>query len=63
LNPSNEASLASFKTTLKKWVKNIALEGIAIESFFFYTHYMNDMVIDMAELLDVINKIKSSSFL
>jgi hypothetical protein len=63
LNPSNEASHASFKTTLKRWIKSISPKGIAVESILLDTHYMYDKVNDMVEFLDVIDKTESSSFL
>jgi hypothetical protein len=47
---------AGFKTTLKIWIENIVLEAIAAESILLNTHYMFDMLDDMAELLDVIDK-------
>jgi hypothetical protein len=63
LNPSDKAPPASFKTRLKRWIESIALERIVVESILLDTHYMYDRVNDMAELLDVIDKMKSFSFL
>jgi hypothetical protein len=63
LNPSDEALLSSFKIALNRWIGNIALEGILIECIHLDTHYMYDRVNEMAELLDVIDKTDSTSFL
>jgi len=63
LNPSNETPPTSFKIALKRWIESIILEGIAIEFILSDTHYMYDMVNDMVELLDVIDKMNSASFL
>jgi hypothetical protein len=63
LDPSNEALLASFKTTLKRWIESTAPKGIATKSIFLNTHYMYDRVNDMAKLLDVIDKTNSISCL
>lgn len=48
---------------MKKWIENIALEAIFVESILLNTHYMFDRVNDMAELLDVIDKRELASFL
>jgi hypothetical protein len=56
-------SQASFKIALKRWIESIVPLGIAIESILLDTHYMYDMVNDMAELLDVTDKTDSNSFL
>jgi hypothetical protein len=63
LNPSNETLFAGFKIALKRWIKGIIPKGIAIKFIFLDTRYMYDMVNDMVELLDVINKTNSTSFL
>jgi hypothetical protein len=34
LDPSNEALLAGFKTSLKRWIENITPEGIVTKSIF-----------------------------
>jgi len=41
---------------LKIWIENIVLKAIVAESILLNTHYMFDMLDDMAELLDVIDK-------
>jgi hypothetical protein len=63
LNPSNEASPACFKIALNRWIKNIVPEGIITESNLLDTHYMYDRVNDMTKLLDVIDKMDTTSFL
>jgi hypothetical protein len=63
LNPSNEAPSLGFKTTLKRWIGSIALEGILAECIHLDTHYMYKKVNDMVELLDVIDKMNLTSFL
>jgi hypothetical protein len=63
LNPSDEAPPASFKTTLKRRIESIVPKGIALEFILLDTHYMYDRVNDMAELLNVIDKMDSTSFL
>jgi hypothetical protein len=48
---------------LRRWIENIVPVGIAAKSILLDTpHYMYDMVNDMAELLDVIDKTDSISF-
>jgi len=49
----NEALPLGFKTTLKRWIESIILEGITPKF----------MVNDMVEILEVINKMESISFL
>jgi hypothetical protein len=63
LNASNEAPPSGFKTTLKRWIKSIAQEGILADCIHLDTHYMYDRVNDMVELLDVIDKTYLASFL
>jgi hypothetical protein len=63
LNPFDEALLACFKTTLRRWIESITLEGITPKFIHLDTHYMYDMVNDMVEILEVINKMESISFL
>jgi hypothetical protein len=63
LNPSNKAPLVGFKIRLKRLEENTTLEGIVAKSILLNTHYMYDKVNDMAELLDVIDKMDSTSFL
>ncbi len=63
LNPSNEASLISFKIALKRWIESTILEGIVVKSILLDTHYMYDKVNDLVELLDVIDKTNLVSFL
>jgi hypothetical protein len=63
LNPSNETPFASFKTTLKRWIKSTTIKGIVTGSILLDTHYMYDNVNDMAKLLDVIDKMNLASFL
>jgi hypothetical protein len=60
LNPFDKALYAGFKTALKRWIESIALEGIVVESILFNTHHMYDMVNDMVELFDVIDKTEST---
>jgi hypothetical protein len=55
-NPSNKAPPIVFKTTLKRWIESIIPKGITVESILLDTHYMYDKVNDMAELLDVLDK-------
>jgi hypothetical protein len=47
---------------LRRWIESISLKGIAAKPILLDTHYMYDMVNDMAELLDVIGKTKLTSF-
>ncbi len=63
LNPSNEALPTCFIIALKRWIENIVPEGIIAESILLDTHYMYDKVNDMTKLLDVINKMDTTSFL
>jgi hypothetical protein len=56
LNPLDKAPPEGFKTTLKRWIESIVPEGIAVESILLDNHYMYDKVNDMAELLDVLDK-------
>jgi hypothetical protein len=56
LNPSNKAPPIGFKTTLKRWIESIVLEGIIVKSILLDTCYIYDKVNDMAELLDVLDK-------
>jgi len=63
LNPSNKAPPSSFKTALKRWIGNIVPKGILAKCIHLDTHYMYDRVNDMMELLDVIDKTNSASFL
>ncbi len=56
LNPFDKAPPIGFKTTLKRWIKSIVPEGIAVDSILLDTHYMYDKVNDMVELLDVLDK-------
>jgi hypothetical protein len=58
LNPSNKAPLAGFKIALKRSVESTTLEGITTKSIILNTHYMYDKVNDMAELLNVIDKME-----
>ncbi len=58
----DNALLAGFKTTLKRWIESIAPKQIAIDCILLDTHYMYDMDNDMVELLEVIEKTKSTSF-
>jgi hypothetical protein len=59
LNPSNKALYASFKITLKRWIKSIAPKGIVVKSIRFNTHHMYDMV----KLFHVIDKMEFTPFL
>jgi hypothetical protein len=62
LNPFDEALLIGFKPTLKRWIESIVLEGITPKFIHLDTHYMYDMVNDMVEILEVINKMESIFF-
>jgi hypothetical protein len=63
LNPSDKTPPIGFKIALKKWIENIVLEGITSKPILLDTHYMYDRINDMEELLDVIDKTDSISFL
>jgi hypothetical protein len=63
LNPSDEAPPLSFKITFKRWIGSIAPKGILAKCIHLDTHYMYDRVNDMVELLHVIDKTYSTSFL
>jgi hypothetical protein len=56
LNPFDKAPPASFKNTLKRWIKSILPKGIAVKSILLDTHYMYNKVNDMAKFLDVLDK-------
>jgi hypothetical protein len=59
----NEALPLGFKTALKRWIESITLEGITPKFIRLNAHYMYDMVNDIVEILEVINKMESISFL
>jgi hypothetical protein len=63
LNPFDKAPPIGFKIALKRWIESIILKGIATESILLGIHYMYDKVNDIVELLDVIDKMDSTSFL
>lgn len=55
-NLSNDAPLAKFTTTLRKWICSVTLEAIAAKLFFLDTHQKEDKLNDMAKLLDVVDE-------
>jgi len=63
LNPSNDASIAEFMTTLKKWRSSATLEAIAIEFIPLDARYKYDRLNDMTKLLNVVNKREMVSYL
>jgi hypothetical protein len=63
LNPFDETLPAGFKITLKRLIENITLKGITPKFIYLDTHYMYDMVNDMVEILEFINKMELISFL
>lgn len=63
LNPSNEALIAEFMTTLKKWRSSATLEAIATEFIPLDARYKYDRLNDMTKLLDVVNKREMVSYL
>jgi mRNA deadenylase 3'-5' endonuclease subunit Ccr4 len=63
LNPFDKTPPIGYKIALKRWIESIALEGIATKFILLDIHYMYEKVNDMVELLDVIDKMDSTSFL
>lgn len=63
LNPSDDASIAEFMTTLKKWISSATLEAIVIEFIPLDTRYKYDRLNDMTKLLNVVNKREMVSYL
>ncbi len=63
LNPFDKTLLTCFKIALKRWIESTIPEGITTESILLDTHYMYDKVNDMVELLNVIDRMHSTSFL
>jgi hypothetical protein len=63
LNPFDKTSPTCFKITLKRWIESTIPKGITTESILLDTQYIYDKVNDMVELLNVIDKMHSTSFL
>jgi hypothetical protein len=63
LNPFNKASLVGFKNALRRWIECTMPKRIVAKLILLDTHYVFNMVNDMVELLEVIEKMELASFL
>jgi len=63
LNPFNKAPLVGFINALRRWIECNMPKGITTKLIILNTHYVFNMVNDMVELIEVINKMELTSFL
>ncbi len=56
IEPLQWSTTCKFQNYIEKVIKSIVPKGIAVEFILLDTHYMYGRVNDMAELLDVIDK-------
>jgi hypothetical protein len=62
-NPSDDAPLIGFTTTMRKWINITTPNAIAMKSILLETHYKYDRLHDIANFLDMIDKSQTISYL
>jgi hypothetical protein len=63
LNPSNEVPPLGFKQFLEKWIQSGSVKDVVVEAILLDSHYKYDIVDNMSNLLDVIDKESLALFL